>query len=503
MQSIADNVPDLLWYPPLWTGIGDHVAPYTAIWPADGAESGGQLSALVDRPVFLVLAFEGPDPYARAGGLGARVTELSEALADDGFETHLFFVGDPDLPGHEPLRGGLLNLHRWCQWISDFHRGGVYDGEEGKLADWNASLAPWIVDNLIAPKVAEGRTVVVLAEEWQTAVPVVNLMDLVVQNGWQHSVNVFWNANHFFGFDRVDWPSLEKAATITTVSRFMRNMLALRGVEARVVPNGISETWFWPLDSRESRAMNRLFAGRVTLVKVARWDRDKGWDEAIAAASELKKRGLRPLLIARGGHEPYGRDVLRRMHGHGLHVTRANWNGSRPDALMEAMAPAISGDVVLLEGFLSLEQRRLLFHTADVVLANSSMEPFGLVGLETMAVGGVAFVGSTGEDYATAGHDAICIETSDPNEIVHEVIHLHEAKAETRHIRERARRSARRYSWPSVLKARLLPLLRRSGATRRPAVRRVAHPVEHPAAAPTVIPAAPLELPTSQARTVA
>ncbi|MBI4214350.1 MAG: glycosyltransferase family 4 protein, partial [Chloroflexi bacterium] len=330
------------------------------------------------------------------------------------------------------------------------------------------------------------------------------LGQLMRDHGWQGSVEIFWNANHFFGFDRVDWPALQEAATITTVSRFMRNMLALRGVEARVVPNGISETWFWPLDVRGSRSMSRLFQGRIPLVKVARWDRDKGWFEAIAATSELKKRGLRPLLLARGGHEPYGRDILRRMLGHGLHVTHVDWKGNRPDELLEAMAPAISSDVILLEGFLSLEQRRLLFHTAAVVLANSSMEPFGLVGLETMAVGGVAFVGSTGEDYATAGHDAVCIETSDPNEIVHEVIRLHEAKAETRNLRERARRSAKRYSWPAVLKGRLMPLLRRSSATRRPA-RRAAQPAALPPAAdehasPVL---AGLPIAAAEARTVA
>ncbi len=457
------------------------------------------MSALVDRPVFVILAFEGPDPYARAGGLGARVSELSEALADDGFETHLFFVGDPDLAGHEILRGGLLHLHRWCQWISDYHRAGVYDGEEGKLADWNDSLAPWIADELIAPTIAEGRTVVVLAEEWQTASPVITLGRVLHEHGWQKSVQIFWNANHFFGFDRVNWPALQETATITTVSRFMRNTLATRGVEAHVVPNGISETWFWPLDTRDSRALSKLLQGRVSLVKVARWDPDKGWFEAIAATSELKKRSLRPLLLARGGHEPYGREIMRRMHGHALHVAHVDWNGTRPSDLLEAMEPAISADVILLEGFLSFEQRRMLFHTADVVLANSTMEPFGLVGLETMAVGGVAFVGSTGEDYATAGHDAVCIETSDPNEIVHEVIHLHEAKAETRNLRDRARRSAKRYSWPSVLKGRLMPLLRRSVAVRRPA-RRTLHQAE-PVVVPERAAPAPLEIAASPART--
>jgi hypothetical protein len=68
---------------------------------------------------FHLLSFEGPDDYARAGGIATRVTGLAQALAEAGYETHLWFVGDPDLPGHE--RHDQLQLHRWCQWISRYH----------------------------------------------------------------------------------------------------------------------------------------------------------------------------------------------------------------------------------------------------------------------------------------------------------------------------------------------------------------------------------------------
>jgi hypothetical protein len=42
--------------------------------------------------------------------------------------------------------------------------------------------------------------------------------------------------------------------------------------------------------------------------------------------------------------------------------------------------------------------------SADAVFANSGHEPFGLVGLETMAAGGVACTGCSGEDYAIPGY---------------------------------------------------------------------------------------------------
>jgi hypothetical protein len=101
-----------------------------------------------------VLAFEGPDIYAQAGGIASRVTGLTEALATAGFETHLWFVGDPSLPGHE-MRG-QLHLHRWCQWISHYHPNGVYDGEAGKHADYGASLPPFLCQEMLLPHLRQG-----------------------------------------------------------------------------------------------------------------------------------------------------------------------------------------------------------------------------------------------------------------------------------------------------------------------------------------------------------
>ncbi|MBI4301743.1 MAG: glycosyl transferase family 1, partial [Chloroflexi bacterium] len=70
---------------------------------------------------FVILSFEGPDRYSLAGGLGVRVSHLSETLAGMGFPTHLIFVGDPHRQGEEHRHEGMLTLHRWCQWISQYY----------------------------------------------------------------------------------------------------------------------------------------------------------------------------------------------------------------------------------------------------------------------------------------------------------------------------------------------------------------------------------------------
>ena len=63
--------------------------------------------------LFSLVSFEGTDPYSQAGGLGVRVSGLARTLAELRYETHLFFIGDPALPGEEKQVAGRLVLHRY------------------------------------------------------------------------------------------------------------------------------------------------------------------------------------------------------------------------------------------------------------------------------------------------------------------------------------------------------------------------------------------------------
>jgi glycosyltransferase involved in cell wall biosynthesis len=105
------------------------------------------------------------------------------------------------------------------------------------------------------------------------------------------------------------------------------------------------------------------------------------------------------------------------------------------------------------------DSRRALFRASDVVLANSTREPFGLVGLETMAAGGIACTGYTGEDYAMSGRNAIVLQTEDPREFV-ELYHQVRSNPEYESAMRRAGRwTARQYAWPSIIRTALAPRL--------------------------------------------
>jgi glycosyltransferase involved in cell wall biosynthesis len=112
---------------------------------------------------------------------------------------------------------------------------------------------------------------------------------------------------------------------------------------------------------------------------------------------------------------------------------------------------------VLVETHLASDTRKLLFRSADAVLANSGHEPFGLVGLEAMAAGGVACTGCSGEDYAIAGENALVLESNDPHEFLELFRTLRGEPGRERALRRAGRSTARRYTWPRVIDRVVLP----------------------------------------------
>jgi glycosyltransferase involved in cell wall biosynthesis len=404
---------------------------------------------------FHVLSFEGVDSYSRAGGLATRVEGLTATLASLGFETHLWFVGDPDLPGHE--RRGNLHLHRWVQWISRYHQGGVYDGEIGKQAEFTRSLPPFLVNELLSPRLRLGDRAVILAEEWQTTDAVLYLDWLLCSLGLRDRVSILWNANNTFGFERISWDRLREAAVITTVSRYMKHCMRGIGIDPTVIPNGLSADAFDPPDRSVVVELRRRFRDRTLLTKMARWDPDKRWLSTISIVAEMKRQGWHPLLIARGGSEPHGEDVLGSARCLGLRVVEQGWRGAGARGFLEALGEVRDADLVNLVSRVDPEARRALFRASDTVLANSGHEPFGLVGLETMAAGGIACTGCSGEEYAVAGQNALVLQTAEPREFMGLYRWLCADPYQASALRRAGRSTARRYAWPEVLERVLLP----------------------------------------------
>ncbi len=398
--------------------------------------------------VAVILSFEGPDAYAKVGGLATRVTQLAQALADEAIDTTLVFVGDPQALASEAPRR-FLTYRRWGQWISAYHPGGVYDGENGKVNDFTASVPVFVADAIVAQAAAGGRRVIVFAEEWHTVGATIALDRILRIRGLRDRVAILWNANNTYGFDGINWSALRAAAQITTVSRYMKFELALRGVESLVIPNGIAETVLAGPPPELVEKAARLVARRPLFIKVGRYDHDKRWIQAIDAFAMLRARYPEAMLLMRGGKEPHGDEVRARAAALGMPVApfsgRATLDGDLGDLLRNS-----KDAIVELRTFVPDDVLYVLYNVADAVLANSGKEPFGYVGLEVMAAGGLAVCGSTGEDYAEPFVNAIVCDTGDGRELaayLEEVLGAGDLAAS---LRAAGRKTSRHFAWHNV-----------------------------------------------------
>ena len=407
---------------------------------------------------YVLLSFEGPDQYSTAGGLGVLVRELGLELARQGFTTHLIFIGDPDLPARSQLHD-TFTVYRWGQWLSAHYRAGVYHGEEAKLVDWNASLPGFVANELVRPAAEKGRLTAVLAEEWHTAASTCLLSDHLWAAGIRDRAIILWNANNIMGFDRVDWPRLDFCSQITTVSRYMKHIMWSRGVNPMVIPNGIPAGRICKAPASAVRRLRQAVGAEQLLFKIGRWSPDKRWNMAMESLAQEKQRGRDTTMVIRGGIEPHAVEVLHNAHMRGLKIQDVRLP-SDPQKAVPALAELPRADIYNVQTFMSDELISQFYSAADAVLANSGHEPFGLVGLEVMAAGGVAFVGSTGEDYAVPYLNAVVLDTDDPAEISIALQYLREHPGVATRIRKEAQETARSFAWSTVIEDALVTRLK-------------------------------------------
>ncbi len=399
----------------------------------------------------VLLSFEGPDRYASIGGLGTRVSQLARALGEAGSLVDLIFVGDPAMKPVEEFAPNVT-LRRWSQWISAYHPRNAYDAEDLKVNDWLESVPAFVIDQVLAPAADEGEHTLVIAEEWQTAGVAVAIDALARERGLRSSLTLMWNANNTYGWDRIDWAALQRAAAITAVSKYMKFELSLWGVPALVIPNGLDERLLAGADPALVNAFRAAFGTRKTLIKVGRFDPDKNWLQAIDAVAELRAAGIDAMLIVRGGREAYGDVVFARAHERGLTVERLEYEGNDATRIADGIALA-KGPIVHLRAFLDEAALFALYAAADAVLANSGKEPFGLVGLEVMAAGGVAVCGATGEEYAEPFVNAIVCDTPDGRELATYLRAILIDAPRQAELRAAGRETAARYTWQAAIAA--------------------------------------------------
>jgi hypothetical protein len=416
-----------------------------------------------ENTMFVALCFEGPDSYSMAGGLGDKITRLASTLADLGFVVHLFFIGDPGLDGTELRKDGRLILHRWCQWISESHRGGVYDGEQWKINDYTKSASLFAVQEVIHPAISAGKIAVILGEEWQTVGAMCCIHDLLHMYHLRDKAIMFWNANEIYGFEQIDWEYLSRATTITVASEYMKQIMLKKGISPIVLHNGIPEFLMEPVDETAISQIKEALGAETIFTKVDRWRQDNGWKPTVNAIHNLIRVGDSAKLLAHIGMESDRKKVAHQAKSLGMVIenitSEIDSNNSYLNAMSEndltrysqALAKASTSDIFNFAFPIPPSLLKLLYRASDVVLANSGHDPFGLVGMEAMAAGAIVFTSRRAEGLAQHMSNAIVLDKYTAEEIQFYVSYLRMHPEKRKMIKASAKQTAEQWTYKEVV----------------------------------------------------
>lgn len=367
-------------------------------------------------------------PPRVVGGLGRHVNALARTLAAQGHDVHVVTRDHPDAPAEEVLEGVHVIRVTEAPPVIPF-----------------GDLVPWVLafNNRVqaaATKVLLEHDVdVVHAHDWLVAYAAAGLksaFDLPVV-ATIHATEYGRHQGHLPGpmnklIHQVEWWLTYEARRVIACSEYMRKQIGdifqLPHDKTDVVPNAVATRDFAiPDDEVAAFRADTTPDGERMVLFAGRLEYEKGV-QTVLHALERVRAAVGPVVFYVAGVGTYS-DELRRM--------------------VDELGLA---DHVRFTGFLEDHELRLHYAAADVAVAPSIYEPFGLVAVEAMACGTPVVVGDTGglREIVSDGH-GLSFPPQDADELADRLVAvLDDAELAADLVAKGRRRIAQRYDWQTV-----------------------------------------------------
>ena len=376
----------------------------------------------------LMLSWEYP-PHV-VGGLGRHVAALARSLTAQGHEVHVVTRGHAD--DHTPSE----------EWRDGIHVVRVPEAPPVIAFD---DLIPWVLAFNNRVTAVAGRLLrehdieVIHAHDW-----LVTYAAAALKETWELPVVATVHATEYGRHQgwlpgpmnklihQVEWWLTYEARRVIACSSYMRqqveDLFALPRDKVDVVPNGVKISDF-EVATDEAEAFRRTLTGpRTRMVLFAgRLEYEKGVQTVLRALQRVRAE-IGPTRFFVAGVGTYSDELRRQVRQLGLrHHVR-------------------------FTGFLEDHELRLHYAAADVAVAPSIYEPFGLVAVEAMACGTPVVVGDTGGlREIVSGGTGLSFTPQDEDELAGALTRVLGDDVLSRRLVERGRaRIAGRYDWAAV-----------------------------------------------------
>jgi glycogen synthase len=320
----------------------------------------------------LLLSWEYPPNVV--GGLGRHVAALARTLTAQGHEVHVVTRDDPAAPAAPD------------EWVDGIHVVRVTEAPPvipfGELIAWVLAFnnrAQTAASKLLR----EWRFDVVHAHDWLVTYAAAGLREtfgvpvVATIHATEYGRHQGWLPGPMNKLiHQVEWWLTYEARRVITCSHYMQDQVQeifhLPPEKIDVVPNGVDPRDF-EVDADDARATRATLTGpRTRMVLFAgRLEYEKGVQTLLTALTRVRAE-VGPTRLFVAGIGTYSEELRRQVRE--LKLQRH----------------------VRFTGFVKDRELRLLYGAADVAVAPSIYEPFGLVAVEAMACGTPVVVGDTG-----------------------------------------------------------------------------------------------------------
>ena len=379
----------------------------------------------------LMLSWEYP-PHV-VGGLGRHAAALARNLVAQGHEVHLVTQQHQDHPAPAD------------EWLEGVH---VLRVAEAPPVIPFSDLVSWVLAfnnrvQTVATKLA--RTVdfdVIHAHDWLVAYAAAGLKEaldlplVATIHATEYGRHQGWLPGPMNKLiHQVEWWLGYEARRVIVCSQYMHDQVhdifALPDDKIDVVPNGVAVRDF-ALPPDEVAEFRRTLVGpRTKMVLFAgRLEYEKGVQLVLDGLQQVRA-AVGPVKFYVAGIGTYSEELRRKVRELGLrHHVR-------------------------FTGFLEDHELRLHYAAADVAVAPSIYEPFGLVAVEAMACGTPVVVGDTGglREIVSDGH-GLSFTPQDPDHLADQLTEvLTDDGLAARLVSRGRQRIAARYDWHAVAAA--------------------------------------------------
>ncbi|WP_017728329.1 1,4-alpha-glucan branching protein domain-containing protein [Halalkalibacterium ligniniphilum] len=377
-------------------------------------------SSKAKKRSILMLSWEYPPMMV--GGLSRHVFDLSRMLVLEGHEVHVVTTSVDGYPDYEVNQGVYVHRVKGLQPKAD------------AFFDWVGSLNAAMFD-YVKKFTRKHHFDFIHAHDWLVSVAAKALKKrleiplLATIHATEHGRNNGIHSPLQYEINQKEWELTYEANRVIVCSDYMKqeiqSIFSLPEEKLVVIPNGVDPTLLQSELDKEEYHLERF-----TVFSVGRIVKEKGFQTVIDTADKVREKHL-PIQFVIAGKGPLLESYQQQVRERQLE------------------------EYVTFLGFINDEQRNWWLHACDATVFPSLYEPFGIVALESMAVGKATIVSDTGGlgDIVNHGENGLKIYPGDVRSLLEQVISLYKDPELKRRVAENGRNDVEtNFNWRTIAK---------------------------------------------------